>query len=78
MRRMFEYKENSFRNVRWFMEYALLDDEVADDAKQVDSYFGRTVCEESASAANPLVNVIISPGVLFTPRDTAFDAVMLF
>ena len=78
MRRMFEYKENSFRNVRWFMEYALLDDEVADDAKQVDSYFGRTVCEESASAANPLVNVIIFPGVLFTPRDTVFDAVMLF
>ena len=76
MRRMFEYKENSFRNVRWFMEYALLDDEVADDAKQVDSYFGRTVCEESASAANPLVNIIISV-VLFT-RDKVFDAMMMF
>lgn len=75
---MFECKENSFRNVRWFMEYAFLDGEVADDAKHVDSYFGRAVCEESASAANPLVNVIISPGVLFTPRDTVFDAVMLF
>jgi len=76
-RRMFECKENSFRNVRWFMEYAFLDDEVADDAKHVDSYFGRTVCEESASAANPLVNVIVS-GVLFFTRDTVFDAVMLF
>tara|TARA_B100001769_G_scaffold273781_1_gene270714 strand:+ start:1095 stop:1319 length:225 start_codon:yes stop_codon:yes gene_type:complete len=74
---MFECKENSFRNVRWFMEYAFLDDEVADDAKHVDSYFGRTVCEESASAANPLVNVIVS-GVLFFTRDTVFDAVMLF
>ena len=59
------------------MEYAFLDGEVADDAKHVDSYFGRTVCEESASAANPLVNVIVS-GVLFFTRDTVFDAVMLF
>jgi len=64
---MFEYKENSFRNVRWFMEYALLDDEVAADAKQVDSYFGRTaVCEESASAANPLVNIVISESFVQT------------
>jgi hypothetical protein len=35
MRRMFEYMENSFRNVRWFMEYTF-DDEVA--AKEFDSY----------------------------------------
>ena len=49
------------------MEYALLDDEVADDAKQVDSYFGRTVCEESASAANPLVKTIVPPDAFGDP-----------
>jgi len=62
------------------MEYFLLDDDdafAADEKSHVDSYFGRTVCEESASAANPLVNVIVS-GVLFFTRDTVFDAVMLF
>ena len=51
-RSTFEYTENSFRNVRWFMEYTL--DEVADE-KQFDSYFGRTTVCARAKAANPLV-----------------------
>ena len=67
-RRMFEYKENSFRNVRWFMEYALV---FVDDVpeKQFDSYVGRTVCAR-AKAANPLVKII--PGDPFT-RDVFDD-----
>ena len=73
-RRMFEYMENSFRNVRWFMEYALLDDDEVAAEKHVDSYRGRTTARASARAANPLVK-IIPFGELFTVRDV-FDAII--